>query len=188
MNWFDYLLLVLVAGSVMAGLQKGLARSLIGLAAVVIGLVCGLWFYGVAGAFFYQYLSSRQLAHLLGFLTIFLAAVVGGWGLAALLGRLLKWVHLSWLDHLMGGGFGLLRGALVAAGLVLVVMAFAPKPPPRAVRESRLAPTLVDAARLMASAAPYEVRRGFKESYDRLKQFKQELLERRPREIQGEKL
>ncbi|MGB9605794.1 MAG: CvpA family protein [Bryobacteraceae bacterium] len=188
MNWLDYLLLVLVGGSLIAGLLKGLARSLIGLVAVVTGFLCGLWFYGVAGSFFYEYLSSRRLAHLVGFLVIFFAIVLAGMLLAVLMARLLKWAHLSWLDHLLGGAFGLLRGALVAAALIVALMAFAPRPPPRSVAGSRLAPYLLDVGRWVVSAAPYEVRHGFEESYQRLKELGAEILHRGPRQIRGQKL
>jgi membrane protein required for colicin V production len=186
-NWLDYLLLVLVAGSVLAGLIKGLARSVIGLVAVVAGFLCGLWFYGVVGSFFYEYLSSRRLAHLVGFTLIFMGVVLLGVVLAAVIGRLLKWARLSWLDHLMGGAFGFLRGALMAAALIIAAMAFAPKPPPRSVADSLLAPYLLEAARWIVAAAPYEVRQGFQESYDRLKELGKEILSPPAREAVGRK-
>ncbi len=188
MNWLDYVLLALVAGSVIAGLWKGLARSLIGLAAVIAGFLCALWFYGVVGAFFYEYLSSRRLAHLLGFLLIFLGIVVVGMLLAALAARLLKRAHLSWLDHLLGGGFGLARGALAAAALLVAIMAFAPKPPPRAVVGSRLAPYVLEAARWIVAAAPYEVRQGFQQSYERLRELGESVLPGHPKDIAGQPL
>ncbi|MCS7315633.1 MAG: CvpA family protein [Bryobacterales bacterium] len=186
MNWLDYVLIALVASSVLAGLWKGLARSLIGLLAVVAGLFCGLWFYGVAGSFFYEYLSSKRLAHLLGFLVIFFGVVLTGMLVAAIAARLLKWARLSWLDHLLGGGFGLLRGTLAAAALLVAAMAFAPKPPPQAVARSRVAPYLLEAARWIVAAAPYEVREGFRESYARLKELSQEVLPGRAKEIVGQ--
>lgn len=186
MNWLDYVLIALVASSVLAGLWKGLARSAIGLAAVIVGFLCGLWFYGVVGSFFYEYLSSRRLAHLMGFLLIFFGIVLAGMLLAALAARLLKWAHLSWLDHLMGGGFGLLRGVLVAAALLVAIMAFAPKPPPRSVAGSRLAPYLLEAGRWIVAAAPYEVREGFRESYERLKELGEQVLPGRAKEIVGQ--
>lgn len=188
MNWLDYVLAVLVASSVLAGLIKGFARSVVGLAAVVIGLMCGLWFYGVAGAFFYEYLSSRRLAHLMGFLIIFFGVVLAGMLVGAVLARLLKWAKLGWLDRLMGAAFGLVRGVLVAAAIVLALAAFAPKPPPRSVAGSRLAPYMLETGRLIVSAAPYEVREGFRESYERLKQFWGEMLKKRARDLPGEKL
>jgi len=187
-NWLDYLLAIVVGGSVLAGFFKGFARSVVGLAAVVVGLLCSLWFYGVVGAVFYEYLSSRRLAHFLGFLVIFVAVILAGTLLGALLARLLKWAKLSWLDRLMGGAFGLVRGVLVAAAIVLAITAFAPKPPPRSVAQSRLAPYMLETGRLIVSAAPYEVREGFRESYDRLKQFWTDTLKRRAREIPREKL
>jgi len=186
-NWLDYLLLALIGGSVLAGLIKGLARSVIGLVAAIAGFLCGLWFYGVVGSFFYEYLSSRRLAHLVGFTLIFLGIVLLGVVLAAVIGRLLKWARLSWLDHLMGGAFGVLRGALVAAALIVAIMAFAPKPPPRSVAGSRLAPYLLEAARWVVAAAPYEVRQGFQESYDRLKELSEEVLPRPAQEAVGQK-
>lgn len=186
MNWLDYVLVALVTSSVIAGLWKGLARSLIGLAAVVAGLLCGLWFYGMVGSLFYEYLNSRRLAHLVGFLSILIGVVLVGMLLAALAARLLKWARLSWLDHLMGGGFGLLRGAVVAAALLVAIMAFAPKPPPRSVANSRLAPHLLEAARWIVAAAPYEVREGFRESYERLKELGQDVIPGRAREIVGQ--
>lgn len=188
MNWLDYLLVAVVASSVLAGLMKGFARSVVGLAAVVIGLLCGLWFYGVAGAFFYEFLSSRRLAHLMGFLIILFGVVLAGMLVGAVLARLLKWAQLGWLDRLMGGAFGLVRGVLVAAAIVLAITAFAPKPPPRSVAGSRLAPYMLETGRLIVSAAPYEVREGFEESYERLKQFWGEVLKKRARDLPGEKL
>jgi len=187
-NWLDYLLAALVAASLLAGFLKGLARSLIGLVAVVVGFLCGLWFYGVAGAFFYEYLSSRQLAHFLGFLIIFFAVVLLGALLAGLLARLLKWAKLGWLDRLMGGAFGLLRGVLLAAALVLAIMAFAPKPPPRSVAGSRLAPYMLEAGRLIVALAPYEVRHSFQLSYERLKEFGADVLNKPAREMRGDRL
>ncbi len=188
MNWLDYLLAMVLAASVLAGILKGFARSLVGLIAVVAGLLCGLWFYGVVGAFFYDYLSSRQLAHFVGFALIFIGIVLLGSLAAILLARLLKWAKLSWLDRLMGAAFGLVRGALIGAVLVLAIMAFAPKPPPRSVVNSRLAPYILESARLMVAAAPYEVRQGFRQSYERLKEFGAEIRRGPARELRGDKL
>lgn len=188
MNWLDYLLLAVVAASVLAGLLKGFARSLLGLASVVVGFACGLWFYGIVGAWFYEFLSSRQLAHFVGFVVIFAAVMAAGALLGALLARLLKWARLSWLDRLMGAMFGLARGALIAAAIILALMAFAPKAPPRSVAGSRLSPYILGTARLIVSVAPYEVRHGFEQSYDRLKQAGRRILEGSLPEPKGEKL
>ena len=45
-------------------------------------------------------------------------------------------------------------------------MAFSPKPPPRSVVQSRLAPYVIDAAHVCAYLAPREVREGVRQSYE----------------------
>ena len=49
MNWLDWILLVVIAGSIIASFRKGFSRELIGLISMVVALFCGLWFYGSAG-------------------------------------------------------------------------------------------------------------------------------------------
>ncbi|MEK7403841.1 MAG: CvpA family protein [Acidobacteriota bacterium] len=188
MNWLDVVLGLILAASMVAGLVKGFARSLIGFVAVIFGLFFGLWFHGTVGAFFYEYVSSKELAHFIGFVILFFGILLLGALLAAMLAKALKWAQLSWLDRLAGGGFGLLRGALVGAAIVLAIMAFAPKPPPQSVANSRLAPYVVEAGDVLVAAAPFEVKQGFRRSYERIQQLWKETLDQRLRKPPEEKL
>jgi membrane protein required for colicin V production len=170
-NWLDILLAIILIASVLEGLQKGLARTGIGFVAVIVGLLCGLWFYNGVGDFFTGFIHTRAVADAAGFLVIFIAALLLGALLGALLARLLKLVHLSWLDRVMGGAFGILRGALSGAILVLVLTAFSSHPPPDSVANSRFAPYMMGTARVLVFAAPREFRDAFRESYEKLRQF-----------------
>jgi len=187
-NWLDIILGLILLLSIIGGLRKGIARTGIGFVAVILGLLCGLWFYGVAGGLVGTFVSSRQLANLVGFLAIFALVLVLGWLVTALIERFLKLAHLSWLNRLLGGAFGAIRGLLTCAVLVLVLMVFSTKPPPSAVTHSRIAPYVMGAARVMAYAAPHEVRNGFRHSYDKLRQTWAELFEKKPRRLQGDPL
>ena len=179
MNGLDILLAAILATSVVAGFVKGFARSAVGLFAVLLGLMGGMWFYGPAGAVLLDFVSSRQLANIIGFFLIFFGVLLLGALASTLLAWLLKWAHLSWLDRLAGGGFGLLRGALIGAVIVLAVMAFSYKPPPRSVVGSRLAPYVVGTADMLAAAAPYELKEGFRRSYELVEKFWAEEVKRR---------
>ncbi len=170
MNWLDILFVIILVASVIEGLQKGFARTAFGLAAVLVGFFCGLWFYGTVGAFFAGHMD-RALANVLGFLVIFIGVIVFGALLGALIAKLLKMVHLSWLDRLAGGAFGVLRAALVCAVIVTLLMAFASKQPPGSVAGSRLAPYVMGTARMMVYAAPHEFREGFHRSYAKLREL-----------------
>ena len=169
-NWLDIVFAIILIASVVGGLKKGLTRTIIGLTAVIVGLFCGLWFYGSVGAFFGTHMALPW-ANVLGFLVVFVGVILLGSLLAALVGKLLKMVHLTWLDRLLGGAFGVLRGALVCAVIVAVMMAFSPKPPPGAVANSRLAPYAMGTARMLVYAAPHEFRESFHRSYDKLRAF-----------------
>jgi hypothetical protein len=53
----------------------------------------------------------------------------------------------------------------------MAVTAFSPKPPPSSVVESRVAPYVIGAARVMVSMAPREVKDGFIDSYEQVKKL-----------------
>lgn len=176
MNWLDFVLILILVISAVGGIAKGFARLVIGLLAAVAGFLCGLWFYGLAGGFLLPYVSHKGIANFIGFLLIFLGVVLLGALIGKLLGLLLKWAGLSWLNRIMGGVFGLLRGLVFAIALVLALLAFSPKPPPRSVVESRLAPYVIDAAHLCANLAPREVRDGAMQSYEKVKEAWAEMI------------
>lgn len=171
MNWLDILLVVIILVCIIEGFKKGLARTGLGFVATIFGLFCGLWFYGVVGSFFSGLVHSKEIANLIGFLVIFLGIVLLGFLLSLLIERVIKMVHLGWLNRLLGGAFGFLRGVLVAAVIVLAMMAFSTKPPPQSVANSRVAPYVIDTARMLVAAAPLEMKNAFVNSYDRIKQI-----------------
>ena len=171
MNWLDILLLVILGLSVIGGLRRGIARTSIGFAAVIAGLMLALWFHNSAGAYIADYIPSKTAANVAGFLVVFLLVVGAGALLGRLADHLIKAVHLSWLNRLLGGVFGLLRGVLLSALIVFLLMAFALKTPPLAVSRSFVAPYVVGGARAIAAAAPHDIRQAFRASYERLRQI-----------------
>jgi membrane protein required for colicin V production len=166
MNWLDIVLLLILAASVISSFRKGLTREVIGVAAVVLALLLGTWFYGAAAAILAPYTSSRWVANFGGFALVFIGVMLLGGLASALAGKMLKVSGLSLMDRLLGAGFGLVRGLLVSVALVMAVMAFTPGgKAPRSVAGSHLAPYVVDAARACAAIAPYELKEGFRKTY-----------------------
>jgi membrane protein required for colicin V production len=170
MNWFDLLLALILAASVLTSFRKGLSREVIHLAAGILALLCGVWFYGTAAGFLAPYISSPSAARLAGFLAVFLGILVLGHLVSAIVGKFLRVTGLSFFDHVLGAGFGLARGALISIALVTGIMAFSPAGhAPDAVVHSRIAPYAVDGARVVASVAPHELREGFSKTYAEVK-------------------
>jgi membrane protein required for colicin V production len=186
MNWLDIVLLLIVAGSVFTAFRKGFSREIIGLVAVVLALVLATWFYGTAGALFESRLSSPAAAHLAGFLVVFVGVLLVGALVGAIVGKFLRITGLSILDHLLGAGFGLARGVVIAVALIMGLMAFSSSGhPPASVVQSRTAPYVIDAARLVASMAPHEMREGFRRSYTQVKSAWEKTFERGVRKLPG---
>ena len=126
MNWLDWILLVVIAGSIIASFRTGFSRELIGLISMIVALFCSLWFYGSAGAFLLPYVSSKEIAHLCGFLIVFLGVLIAGAIIGVLFSRLVKAAGLGLFDRILGAGFGAVRGLLFAVALILAIVAFSP--------------------------------------------------------------
>ena len=77
---------------------------------------------------------------------------------------------LSFFDHALGAGFGLIRGTLIALALVTGIVAFAPAgQPPEAIVNSRVAPYVMNTAKVIVALAPYELKEGFRKTYAQVK-------------------
>ena len=164
MNLLDILLAIVVGASTVTGFLAGFARVGIGFIAAIAGVLFGFWFYGIPAEWIHRHISSEAASNLLGFFAVFFAFTIFGALIGKLLSNLFKWTGLSWLDKLLGGAFGLVRGALIAVAFVAVLLAFSPKPLPNWMVDSRALPYAIDASNLCADLAPIQIREAFEES------------------------
>jgi membrane protein required for colicin V production len=171
MNWIDILVLLVIALSMLSGFMAGFARVGVGFIATLLGIFFGFWCYGVVAAYVLDYVSSKAIANLVGFFAIFIGMVLIGAVAGRLLAKFFKWVGLSWFDRILGGAFGLVRGIVMAAALITVLLAFAPQPPPRSVVESKTMPYVIDASNILAALTPREVKEAFQETKDKVKKI-----------------
>jgi len=174
MNWLDYVLCGLAIAFAVHGAVKGFTRQIIGLAALLIGLLLACWFYGSAGAFLLPYVSHKGVANFIGFLLVFvgvqIAGGIAGWAIF----RLLKTAGLSFIDRILGVGFGLLKAALIGVVLVVALSSFTIKQLPDGVSGSRFAPVLMEAGRLVSAMTPKEMKDVYDRSYQNLKKLWEE--------------
>ena len=178
MNLLDFVLAIILLASGVAGFRRGLSRQIIGLVSGVLALLLGIWFYGTVGCYLLPYASSRTMANAGGFVVVFCGVLLLGALVGWVVGRFLKVTGLSVVDHLLGAAFGLLRGLVFAIAIIMGVMAFSRgDKPPEAIVGSRLAPYVVDAARMVASVAPHDLKEGFRKSYTQVKNAWSETLE-----------
>jgi membrane protein required for colicin V production len=129
------------------------------------------------------------LANLAGFLIVFFGVMLLGSLISHVVGRFLRVTGLRFVDHALGAGFGVLRGLLVAVALVTGIMAFSTDAdhPPQAIVHSRVAPYVVDAARVIVAMAPHELKEGFRRTYAQVKEAWGKALEKGIRNAAPEK-
>ena len=170
-NWFDIVLALILLGSAAAGLRSGLARVVIGLVATVVGFLAGFWCYGLIAVKLMPWVKVPIVANVLGFFVIFAAVAILGSLIGAVLARLFKWIGLSWFDHLLGGVAGVVRGALVIAALVDMIVAFAPSPMPDVLARSRVLPYADSVAGWLVEMAPRELKDAYEQQMQNLKRY-----------------
>jgi membrane protein required for colicin V production len=165
MTFFDFLVLALVASSVIAGALRGIVRALLTGAALIVGLLIAARGYGAASAILrgLRLIESKETANAVGFLFIVLAVFAAGFFAGRLISRGLRRLHLEWLDRLLGGAFGLLRGWAVCSVLYLALTAFPVHL--SSVTEAQTAPLLAGGAKMLGVFTSQEVRRRFYKSY-----------------------
>jgi membrane protein required for colicin V production len=179
MNWLDAVLLIVLAVSVLTSFRKGLSREIIGLVAVVVALLAGFWFHGVAGSILLPYVSSPAAANFAGFFVVFFAVVLLGSIVSYVVGRFLRVTGLSIVDHALGAGFGLVRGVLIGVAVIMGLMAFTPgQRAPESVVHSQTAPYVIDAARLVVSMAPHDMRESFHKTYAQVRSAWESTIEK----------
>jgi membrane protein required for colicin V production len=126
MTVVDWIIVVILAGTALAGLAQGFLRSVFSFGGLLLGLVLASWNYPAVAAFFKTLVHNDQVSNAIGFLLIALvvmavAAVFGGF-----LSKALHKLGLGCLDRLAGAIFGFFQGALLVTVCILVTVAFFP--------------------------------------------------------------
>jgi membrane protein required for colicin V production len=163
----DWMILFVLLMNVLGAIGQGFFYELFSFAGVILGFLVAAWQYPRIAAFYIHYVNSAWVADIAGFLTLFvLLAVLGG-----AVGRSLRWavqeVGLRWVDRLLGGLFGFLKGIVICTVVVIALAAFSPTSP--WIQDSRIAPFMLVTGRTLIWAAPAELRQRFRDGWKLLR-------------------
>ena len=116
MTEFDFAILTILLVSLLLGLWRGLVYEVLSLAGWPIAFVLSKLFANSIVPLLPMQQEAIRIAA--AYAVVFVAALIV-WGILVwLLARLVKAIGLGWLDSVMGGLFGVLRGVLVILALV----------------------------------------------------------------------
>lgn len=168
MTTLDYLVLIIMAISIITGALTGIVKGTIAIVSAIAGLAAAVYFYPYAGRLLSAF-ARPGLADLLGFLFVYLVVMGAGALLAWWLRGLLKRLRMGWADRVLGAQFGLVRGWLICSTLYLALTAFPVWP--EAVQRAKLAPMLLEGTRAIALITSHEMRERFHGGYTTIKEL-----------------
>lgn len=162
----DIIFSVIILVSTGFALIKGLMRELISLVALIGGFLLAAFYYQAAARPFLDLAKTEAVAELIGFLAIFLATILIGAVAAWVVNRFVKMASLEWIDRLLGGVFGFLRGWAVCSVIALALVAFPVRQ--EALARSVLTPYLLAGARAAILLVPGSLKLKFNEEYQKV--------------------
>lgn len=167
MTGLDWLILVILLFSVLLAAAHGFLLEIFSLVGTVLGYLLAAWQYSRLAPHYLPYVKNQWAADAAAFLTIFIAVVL----LAGIAGRIARWmmheVGLRWFDRVLGGVFGVLKGALIVTVLVMAMAAFGPGS--KMLADSRFGSYFLVVGRGAVWVAPYELRERFRQGLNALR-------------------
>jgi membrane protein required for colicin V production len=163
LNFLDWLVLIILLTSVILSAVKGFVRELLGIASLVAAFFAGVSFYRTASIPLKEVVLSENIALFLGFVIVFLGTLLVGALVIWALQKLIKFARVQWFDRLLGATFGFVRGWILGSIVFLALTSFSLQT--QRVKSSQLAPYYLPGARIIALAAPSDLKSRFMDGY-----------------------
>jgi membrane protein required for colicin V production len=139
MTAFDYAVIGVLFASVVLGWWRGVVGEVLALAAWIAAFFAARLMAPMAVEFVPNGVTGQDMRLIVAWIAVFVGVLVIFALVRMIIKTLLKAVGLGWLDRLLGASFGIVRGLLVVAVLVLVA-GLTPLPTATWWREAMLAP------------------------------------------------
>lgn len=156
MNWLDIVVILLLAGFVLAAYSAGLIREVVTFIAVLAGIVIAGLLYERLAKDVLVFIDSEDAAEAVAFLALFGAVYLLGQIGASVLKTGAALLMLGPFDHLGGAVFGFIKGILVIQVLLIVFAAYPSLKLDTAVANSEIARYFVDDFSFLLKILPGE--------------------------------
>ena len=118
----DWILLAVLAGSMVLGAVRGLVSEVLSLAGWVAAFVAAQWLAPRAAVWLPMGQASEVLRYVAGFAVVFVGVAFGCALLSWLVRKAIEAVGLRPVDRVLGAAFGLLRGAVIVLAATVVAL------------------------------------------------------------------
>ena len=153
MIWADWFLLAALVISILIGVLRGFTREMLGLLSWILAVVAAYLFAEHALGYLEPHIATPSIRIAASYAVVFFGVLVLGAIVTSIVSMLVRKSPLSGVDRMVGGGFGAVRGVLIAVLLVWVVGLTPARQDPWW-KESSLIPPLDGLARSFDSLMP----------------------------------
>jgi len=167
MNLLDLVILTVLAYCLIRGIFRGLIKEMAAIVGVMAAFYAGYSYYPIAAGFLDRWITDPGYLNILSFFILFCVIFL----LVSVLGVVIKYLlniaFLGWVDRLCGAVFGILKGTLIVAVLLVTLTAFLEKGTPL-IRNSLLAPHVMLLSEKMVRVVPPTMKKQFLEGIEAL--------------------
>jgi|SRR5580698_2555042 membrane protein required for colicin V production len=166
MTLVDWIIVGILAASVIAGIAQGFLRSAFSLGGLILGLVLAAWNYEKIAVVAKKLVVNEEVANAIGFLVIAVLVMIVAAVTGNMLSKLFQKIGLGCLDSMAGAVFGFFQGALFVTVCILVTVAFFPET--EWLTQSRLPRYFFGACHLSTNISPEGLAKLVREDLHRL--------------------
>ena len=167
MTVLDVVMIVIVGFCLIRGIFRGLIKEISSILGVLAGYYAAYTYYGYPAKLLSKWLSNAGYINILSFFIIFCLVFLTISILGVIIKYLLSISHLGWVDRISGALFGLVKGVLIVAILLVALTSFLPKSPP-IIKKSFLAPHVALISETMVKVVPKQMKQQFKVKLEEL--------------------
>ncbi len=120
MVWIDYALIAVVALSALISLFRGFVKEALSLLVWVLSFLVATQYAETVAAFLEAQINNDEIRYALAFAAVFLATLIICAIITRLIVKLIRLSPLSGVDRVIGVFFGLMRGVVLVAVVVLL--------------------------------------------------------------------
>ncbi|MFT4749504.1 MAG: membrane protein required for colicin V production [Pseudohongiellaceae bacterium] len=124
LNEVDAIILVIVGLSCLFGIWRGLVKEVLSLVTWIAALTLARLYSGVLADFMINLINNESARYVVAFAIVFVLVMMIGTLINHLISKLLTVTGLKLVDRLLGGAFGVVRGAVIVVVIVFIIGAF----------------------------------------------------------------
>jgi len=118
--WVDFILLGIIGISALLSLWRGFVKEAVSLASWIVALWVAMLFFHDLSNWLARWIDTPSIRDVLGFAILFVTTVLIGGLIGYLAGQLVSKTGLSATDRALGMVFGIARGIVIVAVMVML--------------------------------------------------------------------